>query len=147
MTKTRKNDWDLIIESVCEQISNGVSLRTACIGFNISHQACLDAINKTELTKEKYAKARNSNAHFHAESILDKINEEPERCKETDKIDPAWVQLQRLKVDTLKWTASKMLPKTYGDKLDVTSNGKELQLAPIFLPKLGSDVTEGSDEH
>jgi hypothetical protein len=40
-----------------------------------------------------------------------------------------------------------MLPKTYGDKLDVTSNGKELQLAPIFLPKLGSDVTESSDEH
>lgn len=33
---------------------------------------------------------------------------------------------RRLKVDTLKWALSKMAPKKYGDKLDVTSDGDKV---------------------
>lgn len=33
---------------------------------------------------------------------------------------------KRIQVDTLKWILSKLIPKTYGDKLDVTSDGAAL---------------------
>lgn len=33
----------------------------------------------------------------------------------------------RLKVDTRKWYLSKIMPKLYGDKLDVTSGGSKIE--------------------
>ena len=41
------------------------------------------------------------------------------------------VQRARLIIDTRKWALSKQIPKKYGDKIDVTSGGKELP-APII---------------
>ena len=38
----------------------------------------------------------------------------------------AAVQALRVQIDSLKWVLSKIAPKKYGDKLDVTSNGKAL---------------------
>jgi hypothetical protein len=32
----------------------------------------------------------------------------------------AWVQQKRLQVDARKWVASKLKPRTYGDRLDVS---------------------------
>jgi hypothetical protein len=32
----------------------------------------------------------------------------------------AWVQQKRLQVDARKWVASKLKPRTYGDKIDVS---------------------------
>lgn len=39
------------------------------------------------------------------------------------RMDSGFVQRQRLRVDTRKWVASKLLPKVYGDKLDVAHSG------------------------
>lgn len=33
---------------------------------------------------------------------------------------------KRVQIDALKWLLSKLIPKTYGDKLDVTSDGQAL---------------------
>lgn len=43
------------------------------------------------------------------------------------------VQRDRLRIDVRKWAASKLKPKKYGDKLDVTSDGQ--QLGVILYPK------------
>jgi len=40
------------------------------------------------------------------------------------KVDPGWVAMQRLKIDSKKWEASKMLPKQYGDKLELSGNAE-----------------------
>ena len=37
--------------------------------------------------------------------------------------DHEHIQRARLRVDTRKWMLSKMLPKLYGDKLDVAHSG------------------------
>ena len=34
--------------------------------------------------------------------------------------------MARVEIDARKWFASKFLPKRYGDKLDLTSDGKQL---------------------
>lgn len=43
------------------------------------------------------------------------------------------VARSRLEVDALKWQASKLAPKKYGDKLDVTTQGEKIQ--PVDLSK------------
>lgn len=40
-----------------------------------------------------------------------------------------WLQRSRLRVDTRKWLMSKLAPKKYGDKVDVTTGGESLNLS------------------
>jgi hypothetical protein len=41
------------------------------------------------------------------------------------------IQRARLKIDARKWVLSKMVPKKYGDKTDITTNGKDVNI-PII---------------
>lgn len=48
------------------------------------------------------------------------------------------IQRDKLRVDTRKWLLSKLMPKKYGDKIDVTSGGEEIKQTPtinIIAPK------------
>lgn len=47
----------------------------------------------------------------------------------------------RLRVDTRKWYLSKVLPKKFGDHLDLTSDGKALP-APIYGGLSKNDESE-----
>jgi uncharacterized protein (DUF2147 family) len=38
-----------------------------------------------------------------------------------------WVNRSKLRVDTRKWYLSKVLPKKFGEKFDVTSDGKAIK--------------------
>ena len=51
----------------------------------------------------------------------------------------------RLRVDTRKWYLSKIMPKKYGDKLDVTTDGKELPQPLLYVPADNIDKTNSSD--
>lgn len=61
------------------------------------------------------AHARHTQIKAMAEDIIDISNDET--------LDP---NDKRIRIDTRKWLLSKLLPKTYGDKLDVTSGGEAL---------------------
>lgn len=78
---------------------------------------------------DKYACAREAQAEFYASEIIDIADETPiterpdpdggmTRC-----VDSAGVQRNKLRVDTRKWIASKLLPKKYGDKQQVEHSG------------------------
>jgi hypothetical protein len=45
------------------------------------------------------------------------------------------VQRNRLQVDARKWALSKMNPKKYGDKVDVTSNQKTISQVPPWMER------------
>lgn len=55
----------------------------------------------------------------------------------------AVVQAVRVKADNLKWVMSKMKPKKYGDKLDMTSDGKAITVEVINYAKSKPEATEG----
>ena len=77
--------------------------------------------------KEKaihYARAIEARAELKFESIEQDYSEEPQRDAETGRIDSAWVQLQRLKIDSKKWELSKLNPKKYGDKVMQEHSGE-----------------------
>jgi hypothetical protein len=60
---------------------------------------------------EQYAQARQKQADSYADMILD------EAFNSHD------AQIGRLRVDALKWVASKLAPKRYGDKVEVEQTG------------------------
>jgi hypothetical protein len=68
-----------------------------------------------------YARAREDGADarfYRIESLLD---EEPAYHPITGVIDPGSVQLMKVRIDTLRWIASKLANRKYGDKLDINA--------------------------
>jgi len=51
------------------------------------------------------------------------------------------VQRDRLVIDTQKWYLSKVMPKKYGDKLDLTSDGKVLPTPIIKLDAIHTNLS------
>ncbi len=62
---------------------------------------------------EKYARAREAQAHREAEEIR----------QIADAATPENVHVARLRMDARKWRAGKLAPKVYGDKLEVSGTG------------------------
>ena len=60
-----------------------------------------------------------------AEEILDEID------LTGDKADNAKVQAARLRIDTLKWFASKLMPRRYGDKIQHSGGDEPITIEII----------------
>ena len=80
---------------------------------------------------QHYMRAMSTRAELIAEEIIELSDTSVEDIEGDDKSDGARVQARKLQVDTRKWVLSKMLPKKYGDKLDLTSDGEKLP-TPIY---------------
>ena len=63
-----------------------------------------------------YMRAREDQADFYADQIID--------ISDTEK-DPAKA---RVRIDARKWKAGKLKPKVYGDRVDVTTDGQKMEL-------------------
>ena len=131
-----KDQKEAILRSIFEDISKGMSLRKACKNSGIPRITFYDWIDKEQRLADLYTRARQQGIETRFESIEEDYSEEPQRDPETGKIDPAWVQLQRLKIDSKKWELSKLAPKKYGDKIDVTSKGESIQAPSVVNVKI-----------
>lgn len=87
-----------------------------------------------KLFSENYARARASQAEVMFDELLDIADDSSEDTmlvqmgkKTVPMENKEFVNRSRLKVDTRKWYLSKVLPKKFGDKLDLTSDGKEIK--------------------
>ena len=120
-----KHDREKIIPQVLEAIATGSSLRAICDRIGVGPSAFLKWIDtdETGALREQYAHARELQAEHYADEII----------RIADTTEDA--QLGRLQVDARKWIASKLLPKKYGDKVDVTSKGEQVSLV-INVPPL-----------
>lgn len=72
-----------------------------------------------------YARAREAQAEKLFDEILE-IADEAKNVMVGDKSDSARVQARNLAVDARKWYLSKVLPKKFGEKMDLTSDGKAI---------------------
>ena len=52
------------------------------------------------------------------------------------------VMRSRLRVDTRKWYLSKIVPKKYGEKLDLTSKGEKLPITGMIIKKDGDNLQD-----
>lgn len=78
----------------------------------------------------QYARAKQEGAEVMAEEILDIADDGRNDWEEREGRGGTYIALNReaierskLRVDARKWVMSKLLPKKYGDKLDVAHTG------------------------
>lgn len=122
-----------LADRICEELSEGVSLRTVCLADDMpSARTVFRWLRTNEQFCQQYARAKEESADAMAEELLDISDESVKDAYGADpKASSAVVQAQKLRVDTRKWLMSKMKPKKYQDKLDVTSDGKAIP-QPIY---------------
>jgi len=112
-----KTVWPTILEA----IANGAALSTALKYSSPSPSyawAKLQLRSNPEL-KTAYQQAVEDRADRLAEELME-IADAPMPEGLDGPGRSAWVQQMRLRVDVRKWAASKLKPKTYGERLDLS---------------------------
>lgn len=96
---------------------------------------------------ERYAQARANQAKLLAQQIIeiadDGANDTYIDSEGREVTNHDHIQRSKLRVDARKWVASKLLPKVYGDKLDVTSDGEKLEPTKIIIEHIKPDTDAG----
>ncbi len=103
-----------LFDKVCERLARGESLVDISNDKRMPGYSTVTAWLREDETgglQAMYARAREDQADYMADVML----------AESRKGDD--VQRARLIVDTMKWTAAKLRPRVYGDKLDVKHTG------------------------
>lgn len=78
---------------------------------------------------EQYTRAREAQAEFYADQIVDIADGVLPARGDVD------VQRDRLRVESRKWVAAKLLPKKYGDKITQEVTGKDGKPIEFTDPK------------
>jgi len=125
-----------IANTICTEIAtSSKSLRTIC---NKEGMPCVSTIliwlrDKPEFLTQ-YTRAKEEQADFLQEEMLDIADDGSNDFMTIVKGDEQytvenkeWTSRSKLRVETRKWAASKLKPKKYGDKIDVTSNGEPIK--------------------
>jgi hypothetical protein len=112
------------MDVVCARISTGELVGDVCADIGVTPWAITNWAAQ-EPFAPLYARARERQAH----AIAEKAYREAEAAHG----DSASVQAARLRFDAGRWLASKIAPKVYGDKLDVTSGGERVGLEALVL--------------
>ena len=105
---------------ICARLVNGESLRAICRDPHMPDVKTVYlwmAQNETFL--QQYTQAKEDQADTLQEDILDIADTLPEQVvddKGIARVDAAYVNWMRLRVDSRKWIASKLKPKKYGDR-------------------------------
>jgi hypothetical protein len=93
---------------ICDAISNGAALYKVCkVPGYPSLETAYNWLRESPDFAEKYALARELQQDRAADEIVEVARSEP---------DP---QRARVLVDAIKWRASKLAPKKYGDRVDM----------------------------
>ena len=107
-----------IKKKVLQSISEGKSLNEIQKTNGIPDSNIIYTwLNKDTQFKDNYVRAREEQALYYAEKIQDVI----QVLKDSDKPSREVTDIARLEIDSLKWIASKLLPKLYGSSQNQTN--------------------------
>lgn len=113
-----------ICKVIFANMTEGISLRKSAIEANISPSSAMDWIDELNLG-EQYARANNELMLFWADQVVDIADDSKNDYIETEsgfRPNTELVARSRLRIDSRKWILSKLAPKKYGDKLDLSSS-------------------------
>jgi hypothetical protein len=122
---------------ICERIAKGESVRTIVKDEDMPSSSTIFRWLLDDSKKEfweQYEKARNIQAELMFEELLDIADDGTNDWLEKNEayiLNGEAIGRSRLRVDTRKWYLSKVLPKKFGEKIDMTTNGKDMP-APIL---------------
>lgn len=133
-----------LADEICNRMKAGESLKKICEDSRMPHRDTVHQWLNDEDKKwfsDKYAKASDTRTENKFDEIEEIAKNEPD------------VARARLMVDTRKWYLSKIVPKKYGEKLDLTTGGEKLP-TPILgyltqqdaIPTNNSNTEDSSTE-
>jgi len=135
-----------IQDSIFNELADSdTGLDTICKKHNISPSKFREFILSDSDCGTKYAQARRMQIECIENRIQDASNDLLHSLT-NGTVDPqiasAYVAGMRLKIDSMKWILSKLMPKKYGDKLDVTSDSKPVNVAisPIQAKEISKQL-------
>lgn len=111
---------DELSERICQRLAAGESIRS------ISRDQKMPGLTtmmgwifdgEHELFAKQYAKAREQRAEMYADRVLEEAQKPAKNSVD--------VQRRRLFIDTIKWVACKLRPKTYGDRQVLEHQGAD----------------------
>jgi hypothetical protein len=116
----------LMEDIICTRIAEGESLREIVRSEGMPDRTVIyDWLLKDPDFANRYARAREEQADTLADEIIAISDENPRTNEIRDsegnvldiKIDSGYVAYQKQRIEARKWTAMKLKPKKYGDKL------------------------------
>jgi len=122
---------DELATKICGLVAEGYSLRQIGDLPQMPHKRTVKRwLSEKPSFQERYASAKEGMAEHFAEEMLeiadDGSNDWIERELESGHVvkvpDHEHIARSRLRVDTRKWLMSKLMPKKYGEKLDVNTH-------------------------
>ena len=111
---------------ICNRLAGGESLRSITEDPTMpSRQTIYSWMTARPAFLDQYVRAREEQAESMADEIVAIADETPETTpvfnrdgEQIDiKLDSAYIQWQRNRIDARKWTAAKLRPKKYGDRV------------------------------
>lgn len=136
----KEEDIKIIFESICERIENGEAVRNILKEKEMpDSNTFYKWLREDEEKIEQYARAKEIYAESMFEDIIlisdgtgdDVLIDEDGK----ENINYNIIQRDKLRTDNRKWVLSKLNPKKYGDKIDVTSGDKPLQDSKVVMPE------------
>ena len=122
--KPRVTKSEEVLVIIFDRISGGESVNTICSTPDMpSRSSFFKWLTDDESLLARYNIAIETRAYLFAEEIIQIADEEPPRTAKGS-MDSAFVAWQKTRIDARKWIVSRMLPKVYGDKIDLTSKGE-----------------------
>jgi hypothetical protein len=114
-----------LAETICARLAEGVSLREICSASAMPDRSTVLRWRERHPDfRERFDAARMFGYLNLADEIMDVANDgRNDWMVRQDPKNPGWVlngehvQRSRLRIDTMKWVLSKMLPKVYGDSM------------------------------
>lgn len=113
---------------ICSRIAEGESLREIVKTEGMPDRVTIYRwLLAHDDFRNLYTRAREDQADTYADEIIAIADEQPEVIAVTDKhgaliehkLDGAYLQWQKNRIDARKWTAMKLKPKKYGEKVTV----------------------------
>lgn len=136
-----------VITAICNSvIEDKISFNQSVSDSNISLVTFYNWIAKNEAFQQLYNYARNIRSDVLFEEIIEiaDTTEEGTKTKTTmtgiETTTGDMTDHRRLKIDARKWVVAKMQPKKYGDKMDLTTNGKDLN------PNITIEIIDSTDK-
>lgn len=124
-----------ILDQVCSLLEEGKSVRQALKSEGMPKSSTFFKwLTEENKFSEQYARACEARADAIFEDILTIADDGSNDTRITEDgaeiTNHDVIQRSRLRVDARKWILSKMMPKKYGDKLDLTTDGESMNLTP-----------------
>ena len=123
MKKRTQEERISLAKKVFEEMRGGLSALKACDKVGVNQSTLTAWLNEDDELAKEYARAREELIERIAQEVLD-LSDADVGITQDGKKDWAAIQKHKLQVDSRKWLLSKLAPKKYGDKLELSGDEK-----------------------